>query len=73
MFVVSSLRAHSLLLAVLPALLIATPGSSVSTEGAPFVSLPCPIEGQEGASEQTGGRVAAPIAQAVLQAYLTTP
>ncbi len=31
------------------------------------------VEGQEGASEQTGGRVAAPIAQAVLQAYLTTP
>jgi peptidoglycan glycosyltransferase len=28
------------------------------------------IEGQPGASEQTGGRVAAPIAQAVLQAYL---
>jgi hypothetical protein len=53
MFVVSSLRAHSLLLAVLPALLVATPGSAaaedVSTEGDPFVSLPCPIEGQEGA------------------------
>jgi len=31
------------------------------------------VEGQEGASEQTGGRVAAPIAQAVLEAYLTTP
>lgn len=31
------------------------------------------IEGQEGASEQTGGRVAAPIAQAIMQAYLTTP
>jgi hypothetical protein len=28
------------------------------------------VEGQPGASEQTGGRVAAPIAQAVLAAYL---
>jgi hypothetical protein len=28
------------------------------------------VEGQEGASEQTGGRVAAPIAQAILKAAL---
>ena len=31
------------------------------------------VEGQEGASEQTGGRVAAPIAKAVMQAVLTAP
>jgi hypothetical protein len=30
------------------------------------------IEGQPGASEQTGGRVAAPVAQAVLSAYLNS-
>jgi peptidoglycan glycosyltransferase len=40
---------------------------------APSIAVAVLIEGQEGASEQTGGRVAAPIAQAVLQAYLTTP
>ena len=40
---------------------------------APSIAVAVVIEGQEGASEQTGGRVAAPIAQAVLQAYLTTP
>lgn len=40
---------------------------------APTIAIAVIIEGQEGASEQTGGRVAAPIAQAVLQAYLTTP
>ena len=31
------------------------------------------VEGQEGASEQTGGRVAAPIAAAVLEAALAPP
>lgn len=40
---------------------------------APSIAVAVIIEGQEGASEQTGGRVAAPIAQAILQAYLTTP
>lgn len=40
---------------------------------APTIAIAVIVEGQEGASEQTGGRVAAPIAQAVLQAYLTTP
>jgi penicillin-binding protein A len=40
---------------------------------APTIAVAVIVEGQEGASEQTGGRVAAPIAQAVLQAYLTTP
>jgi peptidoglycan glycosyltransferase len=40
---------------------------------APTIAVAVLVEGQEGASEQTGGRVAAPIAQAVLQAYLTTP
>ncbi|HEX4868210.1 MAG TPA: penicillin-binding transpeptidase domain-containing protein [Acidimicrobiales bacterium] len=40
---------------------------------APSIAVAVIIEGQEGASEQTGGRVAAPIAQALLQAYLTTP
>ncbi len=39
----------------------------------PTIAVAVIVEGQEGASEQTGGRVAAPIAQAVLQAYLTTP
>jgi peptidoglycan glycosyltransferase len=37
---------------------------------APSVAVAVLVEGQEGASEQTGGRVAAPIAQAVLQAAL---
>lgn len=40
---------------------------------APSIAIAVIVEGQEGASEQTGGRVAAPIAQAVLQTYLTTP
>jgi penicillin-binding protein A len=40
---------------------------------APTIAVAVIVEGQEGASEQTGGRVAAPIAQALLQAYLTTP
>ncbi|HEY9557835.1 MAG TPA: penicillin-binding transpeptidase domain-containing protein [Acidimicrobiales bacterium] len=31
------------------------------------------VEGQEGASEQTGGRVSAPIAQAIMAAYLGAP
>ncbi len=36
----------------------------------PHVAVAVIIEGQEGASEQTGGRVAAPIAQAILKAAL---
>jgi peptidoglycan glycosyltransferase len=36
----------------------------------PSIAVAVIIEGQPGASEQTGGRVAAPIAQAVLAAYL---
>ena len=40
---------------------------------APTIAVAVLVEGQPGASEQTGGRVAAPIAQAVLQAYLTNP
>ena len=40
---------------------------------APTIAVAVIVEGQEGASEATGGRVAAPIAQAVLQAYLTNP
>ncbi len=39
----------------------------------PSIAVAVIIEGQDGASEQTGGRVAAPIAQAILQAYLTNP
>lgn len=39
----------------------------------PSIAVAAIIEGQEGASEQTGGRVAAPIAQALLQAYLSNP
>ena len=39
----------------------------------PSIAVAVLVEGQPGASEQTGGRVAAPIAQAILQAYLTTP
>jgi peptidoglycan glycosyltransferase len=39
----------------------------------PSIAVAVIIEGQDGASEQTGGRVAAPIAQALLQAHLTTP
>jgi peptidoglycan glycosyltransferase len=43
-------------------------------EGEPAsIAVAVIIEGQEGASEQTGGRVAAPIAQAVLRAALTEP
>ena len=38
---------------------------------APTIAIAVIVEGQPGASEQTGGRVAAPIAQAVLAAYLT--
>jgi peptidoglycan glycosyltransferase len=37
---------------------------------APTIAVAVIVEGQPGASEQTGGRVAAPIAQAVLAAYL---
>jgi peptidoglycan glycosyltransferase len=37
----------------------------------PSVAVAVLVEGQDGASEQTGGRVAAPIARAVLQAALT--
>lgn len=40
---------------------------------APTIAVAVIVEGQPGASEQTGGRVSAPIAQAVLQAYLTNP
>ena len=36
----------------------------------PSIAIAVIIEGQPGASEQTGGRVAAPIAQSVLAAYL---
>jgi peptidoglycan glycosyltransferase len=36
----------------------------------PSIAVAVIIEGQPGASEQTGGRVAAPIAQALLAAYL---
>jgi peptidoglycan glycosyltransferase len=39
----------------------------------PSIAVAVIVEGQEGASEQTGGRVAAPIAQAIMQAYLTSP
>jgi len=39
----------------------------------PSIAVAVLIEGQDGASEQTGGRVAAPIAQALIQAYLTNP
>ena len=39
----------------------------------PSIAVAVIIEGQDGASEQTGGRVAAPIAQALLQAHLTNP
>jgi peptidoglycan glycosyltransferase len=38
----------------------------------PTIAVAVIVEGQPGASEQTGGRVAAPIAQAVLAAYLAT-
>jgi peptidoglycan glycosyltransferase len=38
--------------------------------GEPTIAVAVIVEGQPGASEQTGGRVAAPIAQAVLAAYL---
>ena len=38
--------------------------------GEPTIAIAVLVEGQPGASEQTGGRVAAPIAQAVLAAYL---
>jgi peptidoglycan glycosyltransferase len=37
---------------------------------APRVAVAVMVEAQEGASEQTGGRVAAPIGQAVLAAAL---
>ena len=38
--------------------------------GEPVVAVAVLVEGQEGASEQTGGRVAAPIARAVMEAVL---
>jgi peptidoglycan glycosyltransferase len=38
--------------------------------GEPTIAIAVIVEGQPGASEQTGGRVAAPIAQAVVAAYL---
>ena len=38
--------------------------------GEPTIAIAVIVEGQQGASEQTGGRLAAPIAQAVLAAYL---
>ncbi|WP_436794206.1 peptidoglycan D,D-transpeptidase FtsI family protein [Actinospongicola halichondriae] len=38
--------------------------------GAPSVAVAVIVEGQEGASEQTGGRVAAPIARAVMETIL---
>ena len=37
---------------------------------APSVAVAVLVEGQEGASEQTGGRVAAPIARAVMESIL---
>jgi peptidoglycan glycosyltransferase len=37
----------------------------------PVVAVAVIVEGQPGESEQTGGRVAAPIARAVIQAALT--
>ncbi len=37
--------------------------------GAPELAVAVIVEAQEGASEQTGGRVAAPIAKAVIEAY----
>jgi peptidoglycan glycosyltransferase len=39
----------------------------------PHVAVAVIVEGQEGASEQTGGRVAAPIAAAVMQQALSAP
>ena len=39
----------------------------------PHVAVAVLVEGQEGASEQTGGRVAAPIAAAVMQQALAPP
>ncbi len=39
----------------------------------PHVAVAVIVEGQEGASEQTGGRVAAPIAAAVMQQALAAP
>jgi len=39
----------------------------------PPVAVAVIVEGQEGASEQTGGRVAAPIAAAVMQQALAPP
>ncbi len=39
----------------------------------PHVAVAVIVEGQEGASEQTGGTVAAPIAAAVMQQALATP
>lgn len=40
--------------------------------GDPTIAIAVIIEGQQGASEQTGGRVSAPIAQAVMRTYLET-
>ena len=38
-------------------------------EAEPEIAVAVLVQGQEGASEQTGGRVAAPIARAVIEAY----
>ena len=40
--------------------------------GDPTIAVAVIVEGQQGASEQTGGRVSAPIAQAVMKTYLET-
>ena len=39
----------------------------------PTIAVAVLVEGQDGASEQTGGRVAAPIAKAVIEAALRPP
>ena len=39
----------------------------------PSLAVAVIVEAQEGASEQTGGRVAAPIAQAVIRAVFGVP
>jgi len=41
--------------------------------GAPEIAIAVVVLDQPGASEATGGRVAAPIAKQVLQAYLAKP
>ena len=40
---------------------------------APVIAVAVMVEGQPGYSEQTGGKVAAPIAQAVMKAALSVP